>query len=129
RDIIAIALSLLDGMGGREPSAVAIDDQARQQARRFGANRQGALLPVGLEVILHDLPKLGIDNCFVPARVDVALVRDLAAVKPVLQHQVKCAARKALAAGKYSAGSLAALAHMPVRSSSALSKATEPSSA
>src|SRR5262245_66414066 len=86
RDIIPIALSLFDGMGGREPSAVAIDDQARQQTRRFGTNRQGALLPIGLEVILHDLPKLWIDNCFVLTRVDLALVRDLASVKPVLQH-------------------------------------------
>src|SRR5262245_1886759 len=98
-------------MGRRHPVAIAIDDQARQKARRFGANRQGALLPIGLELILHDLPKLGIDDRLVLAGVDLALVRDLAAVKPVLQHEIESATRKALAAGKYSAGSLAALAH------------------
>jgi hypothetical protein len=45
------------------------------------------------------------------AGVDLVLVRDLAAVKPVLQHQIERAAGEALAAGQRAAGSLALFAH------------------
>ena len=113
RDIIAIALALLDGMGRRHPFAIAIDDEARQRARRLGTGRQGAILPIGLELIMYDLPKLGIDDRLVLARVAFVLVRDLAAVKPAVQHQVKRAARKSLPAGKRAPGSLAPFAHNP----------------
>ena len=47
----------------------------------------------------------------VQAGVDFLLVRDVAPIKPVLQHQVKRAARETLAAGKLSVGSLPSLAH------------------
>ncbi len=42
--------------------------------------------------------------------VDFLVVRDLATVKPVLQHEIERAAREVLAAGKLAAGSRAALA-------------------
>lgn len=81
-DIIAIPFALLDGMGRRHPAAVDIGDQARQQTRRLGANGQGALPPIGGELLLDDLPKFWRDDRLVRAGVDLALVRDLAAVKP-----------------------------------------------
>src|ERR1700732_3154985 len=63
------------------------------------------------EPVLNSLPKCWLDDRPVLAGVDFLLVRDVAPIKPVLQHQVKRAAREMLAAGKLSAGSLTALAH------------------
>ena len=98
-------------MGRRHPIAVGIDDQARQQARRLRAHRQRALLPIGRELVLHDLPKLRIEDGLVLAGVGCALVNDFAPIDPVLQHQIECAAGEMLAAGQPSAGSFTALAH------------------
>jgi hypothetical protein len=111
RDVVAVSPASLRGMGRRHPVAVAIEDQARQQARRLGAHRQGALSPIGGELLLDDLPKFWRDDRLVLAGVDLALVRDLAAVKPVLQHEIERAAREALAAGKRAAGSFPPLTH------------------
>src|ERR1700730_16339666 len=98
-------------MRGRQASAVAIEDQARQQTRRLAANDHRPLAPTGSEPVLNSLPKFRRDDRLVLAGVDFLLVCDVAPIKPILQHQVKRAAREALAAGKPSAGSFTALAH------------------
>src|SRR5580700_3676065 len=87
RDVIAVSLGSLFGMGRRHRVAVGIDDQAGQQARRLRAHRQGALLAIGRELALHDLPKLRIEDGLVLAGVGFALVNNVAPVDPVLQHQ------------------------------------------
>ena len=110
------------------PIAVAIKDQARQQTRRVGANGHQPLAPTGREPVLNSLPKFWRDDRLVLVGVDFLLVRDIAPIKPVLQHQVKRAAREALAAGKLSAGSVPSLAHDAGPLELCLS-ATEPSSA
>ena len=81
-------------MGRREAIAVAIEDQTRQQARRLRAHGQRPLASIGGEPVLNDLPKFRIDDRLVLAGVDFALVGDLAAIEPVLQHQVERAARE-----------------------------------
>ena len=111
RDVVAVSLGLLCGVGRRHPTAVGIDDQTGQQARRLRAHRQCTLLPVGRELVLHDLPKLRIEDGLVVAGVGCALVSDFAPIDPVLQHQIECPAGKMLAAGQPSAGSFTALAH------------------
>src|SRR5580658_4548312 len=55
--------------GSASPIAVGIDDHARQQARRLRAHRQRALLPIGPELVLHDLPKIRIEDGLVLAGV------------------------------------------------------------
>jgi hypothetical protein len=65
-------------------------------------DRQRALLSIDRELVLHYLPKFWLDDRLVLAGVDFLLVRDVAPIKPVLQHQVKRTAREALAAGKHS---------------------------
>jgi hypothetical protein len=65
-------------MGRRHPVAAAIEDQARQQARRLGVDRQGALVPPGREAVLNSLPNLRFDDRFVLAGVDLVLVGDFA---------------------------------------------------
>jgi hypothetical protein len=94
---------LLCGMGRRHRVAVGIDHQARQQTRRLRPHRQRVLAPIGGELVLHDLPKLRIEDGLVLARVGFALVNNVAPIKPVLQHQVEGAAGKMLAAGQPSA--------------------------
>jgi hypothetical protein len=74
-------------------------------ARRLRADRQGALLPIGRELVLHDLPKLRINDRLVLAGVGFALVNDLAPIDPVLQQQIECPAGEMLTAGQPSAGS------------------------
>ena len=81
------------------------------RTRRLGANGHRPLAPTGSEPALNSLPKFWRDDRLVLAGVDFLLVRDVAPIKPVLQHQVKRAAREALAAGKLSVGSLPSLAH------------------
>jgi hypothetical protein len=92
RDVVAVSLGLLCGVGRHHPIAAGIDDQACQQARRLRAHRQRALLPIGRELVLLDLPKLRIDDGLVLARVGCALVNDFAPIEPVLEHQVEGAA-------------------------------------
>src|SRR5208337_4242440 len=65
----------------------------------------------GRKLVLHDSPKLRIDDSAVLARVGDALVNDLAPIDSVLEHQVERASGKALAAGELSARSLPSLAH------------------
>ena len=60
-------------MGRRHPIAVGIDDQARQQARRFRAHRHRALAPISRELVLRDLPKLRINNSLVLAGIGCAM--------------------------------------------------------
>src|ERR1700730_12701489 len=86
-------------MRGRQASAVAIEDQARQQTRRLGANGYRPRAPTGSEPVLNSLPKFWLDDRRVLAGGDFLLMRAVAPIKPVLQHQVKRAAREALAAG------------------------------
>src|ERR1700731_3187932 len=69
RNVVAVSLGFLCGMGRRHPITVGIDDQACQQARRLRAHRQRALLPIGRELVLHDLPKIRIDDGLVLAGV------------------------------------------------------------
>ncbi len=69
-------------------------------SRRLRADRQRALLSIDRELVLHYLPKFWLDDRLVLAWVD--FLRDVAPIKPVLQHQVKRTAREALAAGKHS---------------------------
>ena len=57
-------------------------------------------MAVGRELLLHNLPKLGIDNGLVLTGIGRALVNDLAAIDAVLQHQIQRGAGKALAAGQ-----------------------------
>ena len=83
-------------------------------ANRLGASAPTAnarSLPIGGELVLHDLPKLRIEDGLVLAGVGFALVSDFAPIDPVLQHQIECPAGEMLAAGQPSAGSFTALAH------------------
>jgi hypothetical protein len=64
----------------------------------------------GRQLVLHDLPKLRIEDGLVLAGIGCALVNDFAPIDPVLQHQVECAAGEMLAASQPSTGSLTALA-------------------
>ena len=111
RDVVAVSLGLLCGVGRRHPTAVGIDDQTGQQTRRLRAHRQCTLPPMNRKLVLDDLPKLRIEDGLVGARVGFALVNDVAPIDPVLQHQIEGAAGKMLAAGQPSAGSCTALAH------------------
>jgi hypothetical protein len=67
------------------------------------------LAPIGGELVLHDLPKLRIEDGLVLAGVGFALVNNVAPIEPVLQHQIECPAGEMLAAGQPSAGSFTAL--------------------
>jgi len=98
-------------MGWRHPIAAGIDDQTGQQTRRLRAHRQCTLLPMNRKLVLDDLPKLRIEDGLVPAGVGYTLVNDVAAIGPVLQHQIECPAGEMLTAGQPSAGAFTALAH------------------
>ena len=58
------------------------------------------LAPIGGELVLHDLPKLRIEDGLVLAGVGFALVNNVAPLEPVLQHQIECPAGEMLAAGQ-----------------------------
>src|SRR4030081_3630125 len=95
----SVSLGLLCGVGRRHPTAVGIDDQTGQQTRSLRAHRQCTLLTVGCELVLDDLPKLRIEDGLVLAGVGNTLVNDVAAIGPVLQHQVEGPAGEMLTAG------------------------------
>ena len=100
-------------------------------------NKLGASAPtakvrapaVGSKLVLDDLPETSIHDRLMLAGIDIALMRDLAPVQPVLQDQVQDAARERLTAGEPTTGALATLAAHAAPASSACSSVTEPSSA
>lgn len=96
--IIAVARALLDGVGRGQPFALFVEDHAGEQARRPGANAGHATHTIGGERRLNSAPKLSIDDRRMLARIDFAIVADLAAVEAVLQQRVQRPARKTLAA-------------------------------
>src|ERR1700722_12353078 len=88
----------LAGMARRHAVAVAIKHHAGEEA---GLARSSAALAPGSiagELLLNGIPQWLIDDRRVFARMELALVNDLAEIGAVLQHQVECAAREQLAA-------------------------------
>ena len=100
----------------RSPTAPSASRLTASTAR---ADRQRACLE-------RSAKALQLDDRLVLAGIDFLLVRDVAPIKPALQHQVKRAAREALAAGKLSAGSLPSLAHNTQSASIAIQVQTSP---
>src|ERR1700726_970748 len=84
-------------MARRHPVAVAIKQHAGEEA---GLVISCARLPLGDvagKLSLDRVPQRLIDDRGVLARMELALVNDLASVNAVLQHQVERAARERLA--------------------------------
>ena len=92
-DVVTIPSPLLRRVRGRKPIAVLVIEQTHQQAL-FGRSR--ALpwrLKIGLELCLHLVPHLLIDDRGVLARVGSSLMGDLAQINPVVQDQIESTAR------------------------------------
>ena len=88
RDVVAIATALLHGVRRRHALAVAIHDQSGKQTRLLRGFAERSGLSVAGQLHLDQLPEVGINDRLVLAGVDLVLVRDLAAIDRVLQHQV-----------------------------------------
>src|SRR5215471_2892953 len=97
-DIVAISRALLGGMGWGHAIALAVKQQAGEQARLARACTGGAVGSISGELRLNRMPQSRIDNRGVFAGMGLSLVHDLAAIEKVLQHQVECTAREWLAA-------------------------------
>src|SRR5262249_13931361 len=98
RDVIPVPHALLDGMARGHAMALAVITPPRQQARVCGLPARPALDGVDGEFCLDLIPQLLTDDRLVLARVMLIPVHDLAAIGPVLQHQIERAARQRLAA-------------------------------
>src|SRR5215475_10325876 len=85
-------------MGRRHGIAVVVEQHAGEQARRASACAGVALGGVGGELRLDRVPQRLIDDRRMFAGMRLSLVKDLAAIEAVLQHQVERAAREWIAA-------------------------------
>ncbi len=79
-------------MRRRHALSIAIHDQSGEQARRLRGLAEHSGLPIAGQLHLDALPEFSIDDRLVLAGVDLALVRDLAAVDRILQQCIECAA-------------------------------------
>src|SRR5208337_5270499 len=95
---VAIPRSLLDRVGRRHGFGTGVEDDAGQQAWFEGSVAFPPLHPLLLEMALHSSPQIFVDDRCVFSRKRFALMDDLASVDSVLQHEVKRATRKPLAA-------------------------------
>src|SRR5260370_1175989 len=93
-DVVAVAGPLLDRMARGHPVAVAIKQQAGEQARLRYSSASLALGGVAGEPRLNGIPQLPIDDWRVFAGIGPFLVNDLAPVDAVLQPPVQGAARE-----------------------------------
>src|SRR5258705_11411094 len=85
-------------MARRHPIAVAIKQHAGEEAGLVISCARVPLGDVAGKLSLDRVPQWLIDDRRVLARMELALVNDLASVNAVLQHQVERAARERLAA-------------------------------
>src|ERR1700730_12959361 len=85
-------------MARRHPIAVAIKQQAGEKARLVISCARVPLGDVAGKLSLDRVPQRLIYDRRVLARMELALVNDLAEIGAVLQHQVERAARERLAA-------------------------------
>src|SRR5215472_5752700 len=97
-DIIAVARALFDCVARRHPVAIAIKQQAGEQARLASPWAGVARGGIGGKLLLNRIPHRLIDNRRVFAGVGLLLVDDLAPIETVPQHQVERTAREWLAA-------------------------------
>ena len=88
-DIVTITPAVLDRMAWRHAVAVGIEQQACQQAWTARADTGAALDRIRRELGLRGLPEFGIDDGLMLSRVMLVLMDDLAAIDPVLQHQIE----------------------------------------
>lgn len=75
-----------------------IEYLTHQKAGTFGIRTTGSRHPVISEPDLNGVPKLGLNNRRMFARISISLVSSLAAVCAVLKHQIKGALRELLVA-------------------------------
>ena len=87
-DVIAISGSLFHRMGRGHAIALSVEHETGQQARFDRSVAVAPQEPVYLDVALHLLPKLLVDDGPMFSGKGFALVDDLAAIDPVLQHQI-----------------------------------------
>src|SRR5947199_2144828 len=85
-------------MARRHPMAVAIKQQAGEEARLTMSCACVPLGGVAGKLCLNRIPQRRIDDRRVLTRMGLLLVDDLAAIDAVLQHQIERAAREWLAA-------------------------------
>src|SRR6202048_3658546 len=85
-------------MARRHPVAVAIKQHAGEEAGLVISCARVPLGGVAVKLSLDRVPQRLIDYRRVLARMELALVNDLAEIGAVLQHQVECASRERLAA-------------------------------
>jgi hypothetical protein len=97
-DVVPIPRSLLDRVGRRHGFGTGVEDDAGQQAWFEGFVAFPPLRPVLFKMALHSSPQIFIDDRCVFSRKRFALVDDLASVDTVIQHEVKRATPKPLAA-------------------------------
>src|SRR3954466_6819389 len=102
-------------MAGAHPLALCIEQNADQHARAVVAAAISPFDPVGAEDDLDLVPKVLVNNGIVFAGVALVLVDDLAAIDPVLQHEIESTAGERLAAIRTAIRSLAGLAGDPLR--------------
>src|SRR6267143_6247954 len=87
-------------MARRHPIAVAIKQQAGEEARLTMSSACVPLGGVAGQLCLNRIPQRLIDNRRVLTRMGLLLVDDLASINPVLQHQIERATREWLAASR-----------------------------
>src|SRR6202047_4844251 len=87
-------------MARRHPIAVAIKQQAGEEARLTMSSACVPLGGVAGKLCLNRIPQRLIDDRRVLTRMGLLLVDELPSIDPVLQHQIECAAREWLAASQ-----------------------------
>ena len=79
-DVIPIASSVLDGVRGREPLSLGIDQQASQQARLGCFGPSLMIASIACDLVPHRGPSHSIDQCRMLAGVELVFVGNLTQV-------------------------------------------------
>ena len=98
RDVVAVTLAAFHGVAGRHALAMVVEQEAGEQAWVLGSTAGIAFDPVRHEHYLCPFPEFLVNDGVVFPRIAFVLVHDLAAIDPILQHQVERAPRERLAA-------------------------------
>src|SRR3981081_1922001 len=98
RDVVPVAPAFLDRVGRSHAVPVSVEQQAGKQAWALGPSTAASFDRISPQPPLHRVPKLRLDDRLMLSRVVLVLVDDLAMIDPVLQHQIKGAARDRVAA-------------------------------
>ena len=127
-DVVAIASAVLDGVRWGEPVPLRIGEQARQQARFGGVSTMSMAAGIGGEPVANRAPGFSLDQRWMLAGVEFALMRYLTSVNRVRQQPIDVPRENALPPRSAPLAVVRRFVSSPRQSASSFTRRTQPNS-